>query len=94
MLRKQQYDLIVKFKDHADQGKSLCHQMIMGAGKTTVVAPMLSLLLGDGEKLVLQVMPKALLQQSLDVLRQSFSVRSNASTISIRGAVLSLFPGH
>ena len=49
ILRKQQYDLVIKFKEHADTGRSLCHQMIMGAGKTTVVAPMLALLIGDGQ---------------------------------------------
>lgn len=33
----------------------MCHQMIMGAGKTTVVAPTLSLLLADGRRLVMEV---------------------------------------
>ena len=36
-------------------GASLCHQLIMGAGKTTVIAPLLALLLGDGNTLVTQV---------------------------------------
>ena len=33
----------------------MCHQMIMGAGKTTVVAPTLGLLLADGRRLVMEV---------------------------------------
>ena len=39
-------------------------QMIMGAGKTSVVSPMLALMLADGRSLVLQVCPKNLLQQT------------------------------
>lgn len=37
-------------------GQSMCHQMIMGAGKTTVVAPTLGLLLADGRRLVMEVL--------------------------------------
>ena len=47
--------------------------MIMGAGKTTVVGPLLALLLGDGEKLITQVVPAALLEFSRDVMRKSFA---------------------
>ena len=32
--------------------------MIMGAGKTTVVGPLLALMLADGDSLVLSVVPK------------------------------------
>ena len=34
---------------------SLCHQLIMGAGKTTVIAPLLALILGRTDRLVVQV---------------------------------------
>lgn len=34
----------------------MCHQMIMGAGKTTIVAPTLGLLLADGRRLVMEVL--------------------------------------
>jgi hypothetical protein len=37
------------------RGDSMCHQLIMGAGKTTVIGPLLALLLGDGNTLVMQV---------------------------------------
>ena len=33
-------------------------QMLMGGGKTTVVGPMLALMLADGEMLVVQTMPQ------------------------------------
>eukprot|EP00965_Chrysotila_dentata_P249233 6208794-Pleurochrysis_carterae.AAC.1 len=45
----------------------------MGEGKTTVIAPLLGLLLGDGSQLVLQIVPAPLLSFSLAVLRQCFS---------------------
>jgi hypothetical protein len=54
-------------------GDSLCHQMIMGAGKTTVVGPMLALLLADGKSLVTQVVPNQLLDMSRNVMRESFT---------------------
>lgn len=47
--------------------------MIMGAGKTTVVGPLLALMLGDGEQLVTQVVPPALLEFSRSVMRATFS---------------------
>ena len=45
----------------------------MGAGKTTVVGPLLSLILADGETLVTQVMPPALLEQTWQTLRDRLS---------------------
>ena len=56
-----------------DQLGSLCHQMIMGAGKTTVVGPLLCLLLADGKSLVTQCVPAALLEFSRATLRERFS---------------------
>ena len=54
-------------------GQPLVKQMLMGGGKTTVVGPMLALLLADGETLVVQTMPLALLEQSKATLRATFS---------------------
>jgi hypothetical protein len=48
-------------------------QMIMGGGKTTVVAPLVALMLGDGQNLVTQVVPSALLEFSRAILRSRFS---------------------
>ena len=39
-------------------GQPLVKQMLMGGGKTTVVGPMLALMLADGEMLVVQTMPQ------------------------------------
>ena len=44
-----------------------------GAGKTTVISPLVCLLLADGEHLVTQVVPSALLEFSRSVLRSTFS---------------------
>ena len=54
-------------------GGSKVKQMIMGAGKTTVVAPLLALMLADGGSLVLSVVPKALLEMSRKQMRETFA---------------------
>ena len=51
----------------------MVEQMIMGAGKTTVVCPLLCLMLADGRSLVMQVVPPALLEFSRSMLRSRFS---------------------
>ena len=43
-----------------------------GAGKTTVVAPLLATVLADGARSVTQVVPGALLEMSRSVLREAF----------------------
>jgi hypothetical protein len=53
--------------------RSMCTQMIMGAGKTTVVTPLLALMLADGKSLVTQVVPHALLEFSRGVMREKFA---------------------
>ncbi len=62
-----------QFASAAKSGASSVRQMIMGAGKTTVIAPILALMLADGESLVFNVMPAALLEQSLGIMRNAFS---------------------
>jgi hypothetical protein len=56
-----------------DQKRDIVEQMIMGAGKTTVISPLVCLLLSDDRKLVAQVVPPALLEFSRSVFRSSFS---------------------
>ena len=73
VLRKSQVELVEEFKQAIDNKDSRCNQMLMGAGKTTVVAPLLALLLGDGTKLVAQVVPRALFDFSCTVMRSRFS---------------------
>eukprot|EP00435_Cladocopium_sp_Y103_P040164 s652_g10.t2 len=72
MVRKQQVDLIRRFAEEAFAGRSLVAQMIMGAGKTTCIAPMLTLLLGNNGRLVLNIVPRALLAQTRNVMRTMF----------------------
>jgi Protein of unknown function (DUF3638)/Protein of unknown function (DUF3645) len=73
MLRKSQVILVNKLMNSLRNGKSMCHQMIMGAGKTTVVTPLLALMLADGKSLVTQVVPHALLDFSRGVMREKFA---------------------
>eukprot|EP01047_Picozoa_sp_COSAG01_P053819 COSAG01_NODE_5810_length_4020_cov_2.216526_2_plen_1030_part_00 len=73
VLRNQQCRLIRRFMEAMSGGESICHQMIMGAGKTTVVGPMLALLLADGHSLITQVVPNQLLDMSRGVMREKFT---------------------
>lgn len=73
LLRKSQVILVNKFMDALRNNRSMCHQMIMGAGKTTVVTPLLALMLADGKSLVTQVVPHALLEFSRGVMREKFA---------------------
>ena len=66
-------------------------------GKTTVIAPLLSLMLADGRRLITQVCPAPILEMSRSVLRSVFSnvihkriysftfERSNAALNSLEG---------
>ena len=68
--------------------RSRVEQMIMGAGKTTVIGPMLALMLADGETLVTQVCPDALLEMTRSVMRGCFSsvVSKRVYTLQARPA--------
>ena len=74
ILRKEQVEIIRK-RRLEDESDSPAHvqQLIMGAGKTTTISPLLALLLADGQTLVLQVVPPALLTFSRAVMREKFS---------------------
>ena len=54
VLRETQVRLVEKFVDRLAEGGSLVSQLIMGAGKTTTIAPLLALLIADGSQLVMQ----------------------------------------
>lgn len=73
LLRARQVEMVRSFVGAAHAGESRVQQMIMGAGKTTVIGPLLTLLLADGARLVAQVMPSALLEMSRHVLRKCFT---------------------
>ncbi len=55
MLRERQVIMVREFMGAMKSNKSMVKQMIMGQGKTTVVGPLLALMLGDGQSLVCQV---------------------------------------
>ncbi|CAM9179352.1 unnamed protein product, partial [Ectocarpus fasciculatus] len=73
LLRPPQVKLVRKLLVEIQNGKSVCHQMIMGAGKTTVVGPLLAMLLASSTTLMTEVVPNALLDFSTGVLRERFS---------------------
>ena len=73
LLRPSQVQLVNKLLTEMELGHSVCHQMIMGAGKTTVVGPLLTMLLANANTLVVEVVPPALLDFSAGVLRERFS---------------------
>lgn len=73
LLRLSQVQLIRQLLLDMRNNKSVCHQMIMGAGKTTVVGPLVAMLIASGRTMVCEVVPPALLDFSAGVLRERFS---------------------
>lgn len=72
-LREKQVKIVDNFRENLAAGTSKVKQMIMGAGKTSVVAPLLALILADGKSLVLSVVPKALVEMSRTRMRETFA---------------------
>ena len=72
-LRKKQVEIVNDFRSNLANGTSKVKQMIMGAGKTSVVAPLLALIVADGKSLVLSVVPKALVEMSRTRMRETFA---------------------
>ena len=84
LLRERQVELVRDMAQAArETGRSQVNQMIMGAGKTTVISPMLALMLADGVSLVVQVVPARLLRQTLTVLRERFSTVIGKSVFTL-----------
>ena len=72
-LRKKQVEIVNDFRHCLSNDTSKIRQMIMGAGKTSVVAPLLALIVADGKSLVLSVVPKALVEMSRTRMRETFA---------------------
>jgi hypothetical protein len=72
-LRQKQVEIVNDFRDNLARDVSKVKQMIMGAGKTSVVAPLLALIVADGKSLVLSVVPKALVEMSRTRMRETFA---------------------
>ena len=73
ILREAQVKIVHKLLGEILSGRSVCHQMLMGAGKTTVVGPLLAMLLANASNMMIEVVPAALLDFSANVLRERFS---------------------
>ena len=75
LLRARQVEMVNDFVSAAakDGSGAMVQQMIMGAGKTTVIGPLLALILADGNQLVMQVVPTPLLEMSRNVMRSRFT---------------------
>jgi len=73
ILRKAQVEMVNKLIDSLRLGKPIVEQMLMGGGKSKVIAPLLALLLADGQTLVMLTMPPSLLEQQKAVMRATFS---------------------
>lgn len=73
ILRKAQVEMVNKLVDSLRLGKPIVEQMLMGGGKSKVIAPLLALLLADGQTLVMLTMPPSLLEQQKAVMRATFS---------------------
>jgi hypothetical protein len=73
-LRQKQVEIVNDFRNSLAHNRSKVKQMIMGAGKTSVVAPLLALIVADGKSLVLSVVPKALVEMSRTRMRETFAV--------------------
>ncbi|KNC48811.1 uncharacterized protein AMSG_00592 [Thecamonas trahens ATCC 50062] len=74
LLRQRQVEMVNDFVAASrSESHAMVQQMIMGAGKTTVIGPLLALILADGKQLVMQVVPTALLEMSRNVMRSRFT---------------------
>lgn len=73
MFRESQVVLLDKFIERSARGHPIVHQMIMGAGKTTVIAPLLGMMLATPKRMVVSCVPTALLEFSREVMRERYS---------------------
>ena len=94
-LRKSQVELVDSIAGKLEGGESVVTQLIMGAGKTSVVAPLLALLMASPTCLNLQCMPHALLEMGRNVMREkvrrsksrSDELRRRVSVASMAGLI-------
>ena len=73
ILRQPQVQLLADLIESTTKGIANVKQLIMGQGKTTVITPLLSLILADRRTLIMVCMPKALIDFSRSVLLDVFS---------------------
>ena len=73
LLRAGQVKLVKECVTKVNSGGSLVSQMIMGAGKTSTILPLLALFLANGQQLMMQVVPMPLLAFTRALMRERFS---------------------
>ncbi|EEQ97587.1 hypothetical protein Pmar_PMAR028394 [Perkinsus marinus ATCC 50983] len=73
LLRQGQVELLDKFTTAAAADEAMVHQMIMGAGKTTVLLPLLGLILRNKQQLVVCCVASSLLEFTREVIRGRYS---------------------
>eukprot|EP01052_Picozoa_sp_SAG31_P007493 SAG31_NODE_357_length_17115_cov_64.211801_5_plen_770_part_00 len=73
VLRKRQVEIVANFVSRVVSGNSGVQQMLMGAGKSSVVSPLLGLLLANGQQLVTVVVPQPLLEQAVSMISQALA---------------------
>jgi hypothetical protein len=97
MLREAQMNLVDQFmdavRDPTKKGAAV-HQLIMGSGKTTVVAPLLALMLADGKSLVVQVFKLIFTNSFTLIIFILGGASSFARILSISDARAILFTNH
>ena len=73
MVREMQIELVEDFLKTVGAKQSAVVQMIMGGGKTSVVSPLLAMMLADGKRLISLVVPEPLLPQSMNEIQEKFN---------------------
>ena len=63
----------VDVSSDATPQKNLAQQMLMGQGKTAIITPLLCLLLADGKRQPIVMLPDPLLEAGRDIVRTTFS---------------------
>ena len=79
-----QVALVSDFLKEAKAGASAVKQMIMGAGKTTVVSPLLCLFLADTTRLVCLVVPGSLFGFTRSILASVFSTIVQKEVVALQ----------
>jgi len=92
-IRKQQYDLVLEIINGKCEDSSRFHQLIMGAGKSSYIAPLLSVLLISQNMYPIHIMPAYLIEQAkinMGIL-EYFGINNKVKEISRQDETESLY---
>ena len=84
LLRQRQVEMVNEFLEAVRRNASEVKQMIMGAGKTTIVGPLIALMAADGSRRVMLTMPAAPLDYTGETLRKTFASMLSKQICSCR----------